>query len=274
MVPGNLSEKLCNQYKHFRDYGRCNTRTVKGQSSIGIMKGDMSTVSISNAMNQMRLAGLIEDQKAIGGIYGAYGFSDDPTYKQSTKGLKEIIISGTTSGGYGVGSHYFPFSSYDKSVYIQPMGWHIDKWAEHGGYKNFSDYTFCGSNTIVNSGLPHEFQNTIYLNALNNKNTFTLLRQPILKSSTATSTVNMPNQGALSAKMASELDAKLDDGRPGTGRILAMKAGSAHDKGVSMDTHNAVCYDKRADEVDKAIYQSSTNLKFGCNVTYVMEKLK
>ena len=84
----------------------------------------------------------------------------------------------------------------------------------------------------------------------------------------------MPNQGALSAKMASELDAKLDDGRPGTGRILAMKAGSAHDKGVSMDTHNAVCYDKRADEVDKAIYQSDTNMKYGCNIMKIMSDVK
>ena len=71
-----------------------------------------------------------------------------------------------------------------------------------------------------------------------------------------------------------QLDAKIDDGRPGTGSILAMKGGTAHDRNTTEDQHIAVCYDKRADQVDKAIYHSNTNLKFGCNVMYVLEGLK
>ncbi|MBR1428860.1 MAG: hypothetical protein IJ590_01250 [Rickettsiales bacterium] len=45
-------------------------------------------------------------------------------------------------------------------------------------------------------------------------------------------------------------------------------------KNTSEEQHIAVCYDKRTDEVDKSIYHSNINLKFGCNVMYVLELVK
>ena len=69
---------------------------------------------------------------------------------------------------------------------------------------------------------------------------------------------------ALNSKLASELDAKIDDGRPGTGKFLASK-GNLNEK---------YCYDKTYSDVDKAIYNKDDRLDFGCNILYVMEDVK
>ena len=68
--------------------------------------------------------------------------------------------------------------------------------------------------------------------------------------------------------MTPELDAKIDDGRPGTGKFLAMKYYGLYDN--QMD----VCYDKNANEISTSIYHGSNNLKYGCNLVYVMEDVK
>jgi hypothetical protein len=134
---------------------------------------------------------------------------------------------------------------------------------------------YCGSNTYLNKSLPHEFDNKTFQQSIHEKNVFTILRGDKNQGAyTSSGTLTAPKTSAMSAKMTSELDAKIDDGRPGTGSILAMKGGTAHDRNTTEDQHIAVCYDKRADQVDKAIYHSSTNLKFGCNVMYVLEGLK
>ncbi|MBR1429554.1 MAG: hypothetical protein IJ590_04870, partial [Rickettsiales bacterium] len=275
VAPGNLSVSDCNKYATFKNALNCNGKFLtQNRRNQSVMGGDLAYGSVSNAMKQMQIAGLIEGDKNLyaAGIGTSTGCNwNNPGYQCSVNRDKTIIISGNTNGGFnnGTGPHYFPYSSYDSIAYIQPMGYHIDKWAQHGGYKNFSDWTYCGSNTYSNSSMPHEFQNLVYQRALNHHNTLTILRQ-----ATVSRDVLVPKTSALPAKLASEIDAKLDDGRPGTGRILAMKGGNAHKPGATEDEHLANCYDKMADQVDKAIYHSGTDLKHGCNITYVMEDMK
>ncbi len=81
------------------------------------------------------------------------------------------------------------------------------------------------------------------------------------------------NSATLSAKMTSELDAKIDDGRPGSGRLLALKAGYSLIKDDN-ETKKAVCYDQLVGDIQKSIYHASTNLKYGCNMMYIMEDVK
>ena len=87
----------------------------------------------------------------------------------------------------------------------------------------------------------------------------------------------------VSAKMASELDAKVDDGRPGTGRIIGIKAGLSVPKESNKprqgteDEQKQVCFDQldtSVEDINKAIYHSSTDLKYGCNIIKVMEDVK
>ena len=272
VAPGNLSVSDCNKYATFKNALSCSSKFLyQNRHGQPVMAGDMAWNSVASAMKQLQVAGLIEgDKKIYAPNTSKTGCWQGPI-STCRDDSRKVVISGNTNGGFnnGTGPHYFPYSSYDSIAYIQPMGYHIDKWAQHGGYKNFSNWTYCGSNTYSNPSMPHEFQNLVYQRALNHHNTLTILRQ-----ATVSRDVLVPKTSALPAKLASEIDAKLDDGRPGTGRVLAMKGGNAHRSDTTEAEHLANCYDKMADQVDKAIYHSGTDLKHGCNITYVMEDMK
>ena len=80
--------------------------------------------------------------------------------------------------------------------------------------------------------------------------------------------------GSFSSYQASMLDSKIDDGRPGSGKLLALKNGFAHRVGSTAEERINTCYDKESIDVDKAIYHSDKNMKFGCNLLKVMEDVK
>ena len=271
VVPGNIDLKTCQKYADMRNNIACSSHVLtKSAPNSKVLKGDLSAFSVHNCFNYMRLVGLIENEK---GMYGGSTSDNDDNPLHLTKAkFREVFIRGNRSEGT---LHFFPWSSYDHEAYIQPMGFHVNRWEEFGGIRNFSNYMYCGSNTYLNKTLPHEFDNKIFQQSIHDKNVFTILRgDKNMGEYTTQGTLVAPKTSAMSAKMTSELDAKIDDGRPGTGSILAMKGGTAHDRNTTEDQHIAVCYDKRADQVDKAIYHSNTNLKFGCNVMYVLEGLK
>ena len=81
------------------------------------------------------------------------------------------------------------------------------------------------------------------------------------------------NSSTVNAKIAGELDAKIDDGRPGTGKFVSVKAGYSLIK-TDEDTLKQVCFDQLTPNVKSAIYNSDTNLKYGCNIIKVMEDVK
>ena len=78
--------------------------------------------------------------------------------------------------------------------------------------------------------------------------------------------------GAFTAKMASELDAKIDDGRPGSGRLLARK--STFENIATPQQISNICYEGNVDNLSSSIYQSSTDFRYGCNLLYIMEDVK
>ena len=78
----------------------------------------------------------------------------------------------------------------------------------------------------------------------------------------------------LSSKMMSELDAKIDDGRPGTGKLLALKGYRATVDGATNAQIENTCYDKPFEDVNIALYHNSNNLEYGCNLLKVMEDVK
>ena len=104
-----------------------------------------------------------------------------------------------------------------------------------------------------------------------------------LSQNNTTHSVQDPRASFVPAKMASELDAKIDDGRPGTGRVLGIKAGLSVPTAIDTprngteDEQKQVCFDRldtSVEDIDKAIYHSSTDLKYGCNLVKVMEDVK
>ena len=78
---------------------------------------------------------------------------------------------------------------------------------------------------------------------------------------------------ALNSKLASELDAKIDDGRPTTGNLMGIKPSKGR---VETDTEKSkqYCYDASGNDIERAIYNSSTNTQYGCDLVYVLKPVK
>jgi hypothetical protein len=76
---------------------------------------------------------------------------------------------------------------------------------------------------------------------------------------------NIPNirNAPINAKLMSELDAKIDDGRPWTGRLVGIKTIYGY-----LNTDKEVCYDSNG------LYLNQTASKNGCNLIKVMEDVK
>ena len=56
--------------------------------------------------------------------------------------------------------------------------------------------------------------------------------------------------------------------------MLALKSGHARRTGATDNEIKNACYDQDFANVDRAIYNSSTDLKYGCNLVRVMEDVK
>ena len=171
-------------------------------------------------------------------------------------------------------------SSIDHNLFVRFAGWNFKKELSVLGHYQYNVFT--ASNKYYNSTLPHELDNEAFRSALDMHNTvyFDVGRGITQTSSSEdaetgeTTTQTTRNNASFSAKLVAELDAKIDDGRPGKGKLLALKGGAAHNANTSEDQHKKVCYDQMADQVDKAIYETSTDIKYGCNIIKVMEDVK
>ena len=264
MVPGNLTCKIANKYANFQSICECQTRLPENPG-IKIIASNMR--SMSGVAGQLCFAGLLPNGLSNNCIrYFETGFrggllEDEPQENKIWFLLKK---------------HNFVEVSHGDRAHLAIFGYDIKKWKSLEDHKK---YTYPGSSTYFNGSYPHEFDNQNFLNSLNGHNTITALRMKDDEANKidgryVTTASSKASTAFLTAKLTSELDAKIDDGRPGSGRMLAMKSIRAHDENTSNSKHLANCYDKMANEVDKAIYNSSTNFEDGCNITYIMEDVK
>ena len=77
--------------------------------------------------------------------------------------------------------------------------------------------------------------------------------------------------GVLSATMTRMLDEVMDNGKPGSGKFIALKNGYAKSLTDDKDKKD-VCYNMLQNEVSKAQYVSDTQGRTGCNFMYIMEE--
>ena len=75
--------------------------------------------------------------------------------------------------------------------------------------------------------------------------------------------------GVLSSTMANMMDVKMDDGQPGTGNMLALKGAYAY-SGEGDKHKTKVCYNSDFGDVGSAFYLDNTDVKYGCNIVYLM----
>ena len=187
--------------------------------------------------------------------------------------------SGRTHDSYD-NYRYSIQSSFETENFISLIGF-----SDIPNYKyNDADYGFqqrlnsCYGLSTVGGEDRHELKNQNVAASIRNHNAI------VIWNKTKSGDLNAENRrdngnynganAAYSAKIASELDAKIDDGRPGSGKLIGLKSGSARSKAVSEDVINKMCFNKTFQEIDTAIYESSTDLKYGCNIMKIMEDVK
>ena len=266
MVPGNLSERQCNKYKALFESGdsKCTYQSGYGYSittshgsNAKINAACMSIRAYMTPMRMLLLAGLIDkwqdkpdDLKTTDPYYHRYDF--DYTTIRNDNAIHPVKK---------YAKWLFPSSSYDHETYLSFVGWEtrfLDGSASGGREANPKFYLAIAPHT--------ELENHTFKQSVIGHNTILIRRfQDNYKQITGGGSYeDNPNTLAISSKVSSQLDAKIDDGRPGTGRLLASKA----------DRDENYCYDKMWNQVDKAIYNKDDRTDYGCNLIKVMEDVK
>ena len=147
-------------------------------------------------------------------------------------------------------------TTFDKSVYLKFVAYHKRNAISLGG---LSTNAMLGENYFLNKIFD---KNTIFMYGL-------IFKQNGNALTSATDTFT----SALNSKLASELDAKIDDGRPTTGTLLAIKPSKAYNE-TDAERSKQYCYDASGNDIEHAIYNTSTNTQYGCDLIKVMEDVK
>ena len=271
-MPGNLDEKTCNKYTEFKTKLVCSFDHYHGQvikNAPGkVIQTLLNWRSVAYPMSHLRAAKLIEGRAGTEVIH--VSLND----MSITKWYSNLMY-------FNVVQRDFSQASFDRNVFYNFFGFNFK-----GNTWEDTMYYFPGCTTMY--GDKNELSNANFKNTLRGKNVIAMLNVADFfregsganngngdgANGNRTNGCNKYAQGSLSAKLTSELDAKIDDGRPGTGKLLGLKSGYAHRSGASDADVLNNCYDQKPENVDKAIYNTSTDLRYGCNIIKVMEDLK
>ncbi|MBQ7536609.1 MAG: hypothetical protein IJT14_00635, partial [Rickettsiales bacterium] len=222
-------------------------------------------------MQNMVFSGLIEDRmRAKDEICVGDRIEKNTDGSYNTQSMSHLENTAQAAFNSGVNVMYAGFHKY---------GSYANNDREYGYTQRLAG--MFGINTRINTN--HELNNISYMKAVDKHNAivfFAVTPDQLKALNTGVSSVSNASGavsgavGAINAKQASELDAKIDDGRPGSGTLLALKSGHARRTGATDDEIKQACYDQDFANVDKAIYHTTTNLKYGCNIIKVMEDVK
>ena len=281
-VPGTLPYKECIKHAEFRmpdftfngeggNNDFCSCLSIKKVSNAKLLSSFNSI--LMDIKPQLAASGLIDAKfsevfKLYNGLYwGGSNIYQCNNAKRDTS--LTTVYSDSKPHPYSFQSSYSARTLIQFHAYNKPF---IDA---NNLWSAFRKHSFNGSNTYITEKYAVEWDNAGFRNATLNHNLMAFVDAPtVFLNGGIRNADDTKKYGALSSKMSSELDAKIDDGRPGSGRVLAMKSAMAHVSATNDKSYIENCYDKDATEIDKAIYHSSTDLKYGCNIIKVMEDVK
>ena len=278
-VPGSLNYRKCSkrsvfvQYKNTKYNNFCNCIAVNEEQLVSdrIIYGWLN-YSLYSVVSQLYTSRLIDKKPKILGEYQEDG--DFCPYSSSSIGNKFLIGHWNTNTGTALQA------SFDHNAWIQITGYNFSQMELSGEtmehYKRFAN---ANSNTYFNGNAPHEFDDKNFLNELDQKNAIILYSYNEgfsfdFSEAFSSGKLKRTQVGVLNSLVANHIDIKFDDGRPGSGRILALKSGNAHYDSIEMREHMKHCYDRRADKVSEAYYNDSTDRKYGCNLIWVLNDVR
>ena len=253
MVPGNIQYKQAIKLAEFVSFANHTTSGTLSGAVYEVPVGDKIVASRyygANAFNMLHLkiAGLIENNMTA----------------------REAQNSKVQHGNLLKESNEYCGNAYQKIRYPE-TSWDSNIRVNFYGYTKQNKSFSCMSNV---STMKNElFVSESVKNAVLDKNSISIFHMN-------DSFVRKGKSATFSARMMSELDAKIDDGRPGTGKLIGLKGQHAYQEGTTgneeenPDTTLNVCYDQHVAQAGTAVYHTSTDLKYGCEVLKVMEDVK
>jgi len=267
VVPGNMGEQEAKKYGEFQKLIEYTKKTKEcGFFDVGKSANNRALIQThlygSYVTAMCTLLSYIDNENFVSQLNGRHKdckHSKDNGLKETKSCSNPTDLDGTTFAQSRSAT-----ASFDDRVFINFIGF-TNKRSD--GNPVMCVFPNAGQMSNMKNA-PEETNKTWFRSSYNHNAIF------MFRIVSAQVTRDSNNQGALSAAMTSELDAKIDDGRPATGKILAAKSGWARRTSATDDEIKAACYDKLVPDVDKAIYHSSKDLKYGCNIIKVMEDVK
>ena len=248
-VPGSFTYKTCMKYTEFEGY-ECNNQNCTGAPDDPVTWRDHAQWCDLFGIREFVPTKLISN----------HGFADDqPFAVLQASGLMSSKItrrrsSSTDNQHKGVTGP----SGGQWTTVTQPMNYDENVVFEYRGI--LKEYLSRYERGNVSRGLDY------FLKQLVNKNIM------IIYDNYTTASRREAYGSALNAALASILDAKIDDGRPTTGKVMGLKGYAAYSL-TDSSTASEYCYDKSGNDIQKAIYNSSKDVKYGCDLIYVMHDI-
>lgn len=256
-------------YSNVDKYCKDASRTVNGFVGLPYFASYQSYTSIYQAAAQMAQAGLIKSDAIV-------------QKTQDTDGKKIPWTSGPI-----VTAPTTAITPANEARYLQPTSFNEDGLIMFAGFDIFANDTAncttsgnvanvnCGNSRKLNfirgsasyGGVQTELSDATFAKALDRKNAVVMFYND---TSTTFASVSANSSGIVSPAQMNKIDQKMDDGRPGTGRILALKSGLGRTTNATVS--KSVCYNDLATNVSNAYYLNSDDAIYGCNIVAVIQR--
>lgn len=295
-LPGNMDEDSCQKntilYKTFYETAKSNpnaslqdlakttypdvdtyckdtSHTVNGYVGLPYFASFQSYTSIYQATAQMAQAGLIKSDAIVRAKSDAIEWTSGP-----------IATAPTTSITPAIEAQYLQPTSFNEDGLIMFAGFDIfaNDTADCRTSGNIADVN-CGPSRTLNFirgsasyGVQTELHDATFAKALDRKNAVVMFYND---TSTTFATVSTNSSGIVSPSQMNKIDQKMDDGRPGTGRVLALKSGLGRTTATDSNGEpisKSVCYTELAQNVSNAYYLNSDDAIYGCNIVAVIQR--
>lgn len=292
-VPSSVSKKMCQRYAVFhKPITLMNIETENGESVVknvqypgGISncivffnresRGNRAVLSADDnslrcTPSKLVLAGIIKEDK-LDYMAASYD-SNECSCEKYTLDMPENMVSSRESGfksSYGTGNRVSIIGFFNENIIGEDSNMSAIALSQRFAF-------IYGINTHKTQ--EHEFQNEVLKKNVLEHNAIVLWNETPEYNINYRGARNGGNHkgtsAAISSIIASDFDSKFDDGRPGTGKIIALKSGHARSGEVGNVDIIKSCYNKTFSKVDEAFYVvDNQDLKYGCNIVKLMDRL-
>lgn len=258
-VPGNVDGGTC--YLYFDTFTKDNIKACNWEQGAGYsMVSKVDNKKIVGSYASLRPYTTSMRFLVLAGLIDAWAEPKGTTNEQRK------FENDTTPLGYANHNWFFKDKTHI-AWYFPPSAYNENLYLSFAGFKNQTytppnnDGIYYGPKSYLTFAKTNEYDNSGYANIINDHNVILL---KYLEAALLNEDGLIDTKTALDSKTAAKIDEKIDDGLPGKGKVLAF---------TTVDS-SKYCYNQRYNLVNQAEYNKDDDIKYGCNMLYVMRDVK